>query len=40
MESKSKAAENFVNISSKHIICKNLVGFVAKAIQQDKNLKT
>lgn len=38
-EAKSKAAENFVNVSSKHIICNNLVGFIAKAISLDESLK-
>lgn len=38
-ETKSKATDNFVNISTKHIICKNLVGFIAKAILVNESLK-
>jgi len=34
-----KAADHFIENASKHILCKNMIGFLAKSLFVDEDLK-
>jgi hypothetical protein len=38
-ESNERAAATFVAAASKHILCKNMIGFISKSIIIDETLK-
>lgn len=38
-EENKKATDIFIVAASKHILCKNMIGFIAKAIAIDEQLK-
>ena len=38
-ENNDKAAHNFVAAASKHIVCKNMIGFISKSIYLSEELK-